>query len=69
MSLVIFILGIIYFVAHFLALMFNKTRIPDVLILMILGIIAGPVLHLVHPDDFGQAVQVMVTIALILILF
>jgi cell volume regulation protein A len=69
MSLVIFILGVIYFVAHFLAVLFDKTRIPDVLILMILGIIAGPVLHLVHPEDFGQAGQVMVTIALILILF
>lgn len=69
MSLVIFILGIIYFAAHFLAIMFNKTRIPDVLILMILGIIAGPVLHLVHPEDFGQAGNVIVTIALIIILF
>lgn len=69
MSLVIFILGIIYFAAHFLAILFNKTRVPDVLILMILGVLAGPVFHLVHPEDFGQAGSVMVTIALILILF
>lgn len=69
MSLVIFILGIIYFAAHFLAMLFQKTRVPDVLILMVLGIVAGPVLQLVHPEDFGQAGQVMVTIALIIILF
>jgi len=69
MSLIIFILGNIYFAAHFLAYFFKKTRIPDVLILMIIGILAGPVFHVVTPADFGEAGQVMITIALIIILF
>ena len=69
MSLVIFVLGVIYFVAHFLAFFFRKTKVPDVLILMIMGILAGPVFNIIEPGDFGHVGQVMVTIALILILF
>ena len=69
MSLIIFILGVVYFAAHFLAYLFQRTKVPDVLILMIFGILAGPVFHFVEPADFGQVGQVMVSIALILILF
>ncbi len=63
------IVGLIIFTAHFFVLVFRKTRIPDVLLLMIGGLIVGPVLNLIKPEDFGIVGPVMTTIALIVILF
>jgi NhaP-type Na+/H+ or K+/H+ antiporter len=36
---------------------------------MLLGILLGPVFHLVNPSDFGEAGQIFTTLALILVLF
>lgn len=69
MSLIILIIGIVVFIAHFFTALFEKTRIPDVLLLMILGIFAGPVFHLVSPADFGKVGSIITTISLIVILF
>ena len=49
--------------------MFEKTRLPDVLPLMILGMILGPVTGLVRPEMFGDAGQIFTTLALIVVLF
>ncbi len=68
-STVILVLGATYFAAHFLAFVFEKTKLPDVLILMIVGMVAGPVLGIVTPDDFGRAGDVATTVALAVILF
>lgn len=43
MAATVAIIGVVIFVAHFLVLLFQKTRIPDVLMLMLGGIIAGPI--------------------------
>jgi NhaP-type Na+/H+ or K+/H+ antiporter len=69
MFITILTIGILVFVAHLFTALFERTRIPDVLLLMLLGIIAGPILHLVEPSDFGKAGLAITTIALIAILF
>ncbi len=69
MALAIFLTGLITFLAILFASLFEKTRIPDVLLLMISGIILGPVFHIVSPVDFGKVGKVATTIALIVILF
>jgi cell volume regulation protein A len=48
--------------------MFAKTRIPDVLFLIGVGILLGPVLRQITPDDFGKIGPVMTTLALLVIL-
>ncbi len=69
MSVVILAIGIIVFLAHFFTALFEKTKIPDVLLLMLIGIIGGPVLGIVSPEDFGRFGGVLTTVALIVILF
>jgi Kef-type K+ transport system membrane component KefB len=44
MSTTILIIGALVFLAHFLALQFRHTNVPDVLVLVLLGILIGPVL-------------------------
>ena len=69
MSTTILAIGLMVFFAHFLSLQFRKTHIPDVLVLMLLGILLGPVLGIVTPGDFGKVGSVVATIALVVILF
>jgi len=69
MSITILAIGLMVFFAHFLSLQFRKTNIPDVLVLMLLGILLGPLLGIVTPQDFGKMGSVIATIALVVILF
>ncbi|MDD2684977.1 MAG: cation:proton antiporter [Gallionella sp.] len=69
MSTTILVIGLMVFFAHFLSLQFRKTNIPDVLVLMLVGIVIGPVLGIVTPDDFGKIGSLIATIALVVILF
>lgn len=69
MASTILLLGALYFFAHFLSNSFDRTRVPDVLVLMLLGILVGPVLKLATPESFGQMGAVLTTIALAVILF
>jgi NhaP-type Na+/H+ or K+/H+ antiporter len=69
MSTTILGIGFMVFVSHFLSLLFRKTNIPDVLILMSIGLLLGPVLGWVHMDDFGKVGPIIATIALVVILF
>lgn len=68
-SLVIMFVGLLVFVAHLVAALFERTRIPDVLYLMLIGVVIGPVLQVVSPADFGKVGHVFTTIALAVILF
>jgi potassium/hydrogen antiporter len=45
------------------------TRVPDVIVLLITGIVLGPVLHWVDGSKFGEVTRGFGTLALILILF
>ncbi len=69
MSTTILVIGLMVFFAHFLSLQFRKTNIPDVLVLMLVGIVIGPVLGIVMPEDFGKIGSLIATIALVVILF
>ncbi|MEK6916764.1 MAG: cation:proton antiporter [Nanoarchaeota archaeon] len=48
---------------------FNKTHIPDILILFLIGILIGPILKWISPDSFIGFAPIFVTLALTLILF
>jgi len=61
--------GVIIFCSHLFAAIYNRTKIPDVLFLFLIGFLVGPVFHLVRPAHFGSVGQVFTTITLILILF
>jgi cell volume regulation protein A len=61
--------GLIVFLAYFFAALFERTKLPDVLSLLLLGVLLGPVTGLVTPEAFGKMGGVMSTIALVVILF
>jgi len=69
MSTTILLIGLMVFFAHFLSLQFRKTNIPDVLVLIVVGIVIGPVLGFVTPADFGKVGSLIAAIALVVILF
>ena len=69
MSTTILVIGLMVFFSHFLSLQFRKTSVPDVLVLMLLGIVIGPMLGITTPQDFGKAGTLLATIALVVILF
>jgi cell volume regulation protein A len=66
---VVAFVGILVFLAHFFTGIFKRTRIPDVLLLTIIGICVGPVLGLVSPAHFGSVGPIFTTITMVIILF
>ncbi|MBN2213896.1 MAG: cation:proton antiporter [Bacteroidales bacterium] len=66
---IIISLGLLIFFSHAFNELFNKTKIPNVLLLMLIGIIIGPIGGIVTKDFFGQLGNVFTTITLIVILF
>ena len=50
---VIAFVGILIFLAHLFTGIFSRTRIPDVILLIIIGVCVGPVLGLASPPLFG----------------
>ena len=57
---------ILAFVANRLS---KLTRIPDIIVLLLIGITLGPILHWVDPQNFQGAISILGTLALLLILF
>ena len=49
--------------------MFKKTKIPDVIFLIIIGIILGPLLSLVSKESFGTEARIFTTFTLLFLLF
>ena len=47
----------------------HRTRVPDVIVLLLCGIAVGPVLHWIHAERYPQATRSVGMLALILILF
>ncbi len=64
----IFIGGMV-FIAHLFSAIYKKRMIPDVLMLLVIGLIIGPVLALVSPSDLGSFGPVFTTVTLVVILF
>ena len=71
MHIIIISLSILFFLGHALNWFFIKTKIPDLLILIIIGFILGPsVAGLIQPEEhLGQAGAVLSIITLIIILY
>ena len=67
-STFVFSVGLIIFAAHFFTALFEKTRIPDVLPLIIIGILIGPLFNIL-PGDFGYVGPLLSAVALVLMLF
>jgi cell volume regulation protein A len=65
----ILVVGALIFVAHAFTGIFSRTRIPDVLLLTVIGILLGPIFHLVTPENFGAIGPVFSAVTLIIILF
>ncbi len=68
-ELVFFAVGLIILIGFFSLLFFEKTKIPDVLILMSIGILMGYGLKIVDPSVFITFAPYVGALALIMILF
>ncbi len=68
-AVTIVMVGLLVFLSHLFTGIFNRKRIPDVLLLMIIGLIMGPLLGIIKPEDFGIAGPMFTTITLVIILF
>ncbi|MDD3430772.1 MAG: cation:proton antiporter [Bacteroidales bacterium] len=68
-SIVLIVLGLLIFFSHTFNALFSRTRIPNVLLLMLIGLLIGPILKLISPQDLGKLGTVFTTITLIAILF
>ncbi|MCR5013798.1 MAG: cation:proton antiporter [Bacteroidales bacterium] len=68
-GLVIAILGLLIFAAHLFTEIFSRKRIPDVLLLMIIGLLIGPIFHWVKPEQLGSVGSVFTTVTLVILLF
>jgi len=60
------LLLVIGFLADYL---FKKTNFPDILLLLGLGYLVGPILHIIDPVQLASASQLIASIALIIIIF
>jgi cell volume regulation protein A len=63
------LLGGLLILAFFANRVSRRTRVPDPVILMITGVILGPLLGWIHADEYPVFTQYLGTFALILILF
>lgn len=69
MASVVLAIGLFVFAAYFFKAVFDRTGAPDVLMLMVCGLLLGPLLGWVTPEEFGRAGGVLATLALVVILF
>ena len=68
-ALLILTLGTLVFAAHWFAEIFSKKRIPDVLLLMLIGILIGPILKVVDADKLSSMGNVFGQLTLVILLF
>ncbi len=66
---VIALVGLLVFLAHLFTALFSRTKLPDVLMLILVGLLLGPVTGVILPEHFGAIGPVISTIALVVILF
>lgn len=62
-------IGTLIFVSLIFNHLFERTKVPNVLFLLIIGLLIGPVFHLVSPDDLGRLGRVFTSVTLIAILY
>ena len=61
-------LGILIFSAHLFSAFFSRKRVPDVLFLVLIGIVLGPVLGWLTPDMLGGMGALFASVTLVFIL-
>ena len=69
MALAVIAVSLLFFIGHGLGWVFEKTKIPDLLILIIIGYTLGPVLGFLTQESFGKAGDLLSTLALVVILY
>lgn len=68
-GLIIAIIGLLIFAAHLFSSIFSRRRIPDVLFLIIIGLVLGPITHLVNSEKLSLLGSILSAVTLVLILF
>ena len=68
-AIIVAIVGGLIFLAHLFSGIFSRTKIPSVLLLIIIGIALGPASGLVSPLDLGVVGPIFANITLVVILF
>lgn len=68
-ALLILTFGTLVFAAHWFAEIFSRRRIPDVLLLMLIGILIGPILKIVDGEKLSSMGNVLGQITLVILLF
>lgn len=68
-DLTLVFLGLLVFSAHVFASLYNRKKIPDVLLLIVIGLILGPIFGWVSPSSLGMSGPVFVAVTLVVILF
>ena len=68
-ALLILTLGTLVFAAHWFAEIFSKKRIPDVLLLMFIGIAIGPLFKLVDAEKLSTIGSIFGQLTLVILLF
>jgi cell volume regulation protein A len=63
------LIGSIIFIGFLGSVVFHRTRIPDLPVLIFIGIVLGPILHLMDPDQLAAFTPYFATFAMIMILF
>jgi len=69
MSHIFGLLALLLMVAFAANRLSKLTRVPDIVVLLVIGIVVGPVLHWLRPHTFEGPIRLLGTFALILILF
>jgi cell volume regulation protein A len=62
-------IGILLIIGFLLDYLFRKTNFPDILILLTIGYLIGPVFNIINPSDIASASEIIATLALVIILF
>ncbi len=68
-GLIIAIIGLLIFAAHLFSSIFSRRRIPDVLFLILIGLVLGPITHLVDSERLTLLGSILSAVTLVLILF
>ncbi len=68
-TLTIIAVGLLIFLAHLFAAFFRSKKVPDVLLLIFIGLIVGPFTGLIDQEFFGDIGSVFASITLVIILF
>ncbi|MBN2463657.1 MAG: cation:proton antiporter [Dehalococcoidia bacterium] len=63
------LIGILLIIGFLADYLFRKTNFPDILILLTLGYLLGPVFKIIDPSQLAPASQMIASLALVVILF